>query len=51
MYIAEPRNDIPTGLLQKSIKVTSELTRKTKANFMRTLALFNDNSMQQCHKR
>jgi hypothetical protein len=34
MYIAEPSIDIPTGLLQNSIKVASETTRKTKANFI-----------------
>jgi dynein heavy chain len=50
MYIAEPSNDIPTGLLQKSIKVTSGSSLETKANFMHALALFNDDSIEQCQK-
>jgi dynein heavy chain len=50
MLTAEPSNDIPAGLLQNSIKVTSEPARGTKANFMRALALFNDDTMEQCQK-
>jgi hypothetical protein len=51
MYIAEPSNDIPTELLPNLIKVASEPTRETKANFMCSLALFNDDSMEQYQKR
>jgi len=49
-YTAEPSEDIPAGLLQNSLKVTSEPARGTKANFMRALALFNDDTMEQCQK-
>ena len=49
-YTGEPCDDIPAGLLQNSIKITSEPARGTKANLMRALALFNDDNMEQCQK-
>jgi dynein heavy chain len=49
-YTAEPSEDIPPGILQNSIKVTSEPARGSKANLMRALALFNDDTMEQCQK-
>jgi dynein heavy chain len=49
-YTAEPNEDIPAGIFQNSIKITSEPARGTKANLMRALALFNDETMEQCPK-
>jgi len=49
-YTAEPSTDIPAGILQNSIKVTSEPARGTKANLMRAMQLFNDEAMEQCQK-
>ena len=49
-FTAEASEDIPAGLLQNSIKVTSEPARGTKANLMRALANFNDDTMEQCQK-
>lgn len=50
IYTAEPSNDIPAGILQNSIKVTNEPARGTKANLMRALNLFNDETLEQCQK-
>jgi dynein heavy chain len=50
MYTAKPSTNIPAGLLQNSIKVTSEPTRGTKANVMHALDLFNDDTMEQWPK-
>ena len=50
IYTAEPSNDIPAGILQNAIKVTNEPARGTKANLMRALNLFNDDSIEQCQK-
>jgi dynein heavy chain len=49
-YTAEPSEDIPAGILQNSVKVTSEPARGTKANLMRALALFSDDTIEQCQK-
>ncbi|OHS95209.1 Dynein heavy chain family protein [Tritrichomonas foetus] len=49
-YTGEPCDDIPAGLLQNSIKITSEPARGTKANLMRALSLFSDDTMEQCQK-
>ena len=49
-FTGEASNDIPAGLLENSIKVTSEPARGTKANLMRALANFNDETMEQCQK-
>jgi dynein heavy chain len=49
-YTAEPPDDIPAGILQNSVKVTSEPARGTKANLMCALVLFSDDTMEQCQK-
>ena len=49
-YTGEPCEDIPAGILQNSIKITSEPARGTKANLMRALSLFSDDTMEQCQK-
>ncbi|KAK8861127.1 hypothetical protein M9Y10_012822 [Tritrichomonas musculus] len=49
-FTGEASDDIPAGLLENSIKVTSEPARGTKANLMRALANFNDDTMEQCQK-
>ena len=50
IYTGEPSTDIPAGILQNSIKVTNEPARGTKANLMRALNLFSDETMEQCQK-
>jgi len=50
IYTAEPSEDIPAGILQNSIKITNEPARGTKANLMRALNLFSDDTLEQCQK-
>lgn len=49
-FTGEPSTDIPAGLLQNSIKVTNEPARGTKANLMRAINMFSDDTLEQCQK-